>query len=206
MSAIADATDSSTVEKLAQAVADLRETVERLEKENQELREELAEHKDHTGREFADVRGRITDVEDDVDAAVVTDTTATETTETPLERICSLPEHVADRELTANQERARFIARDVHDYAENVPAGLVVDSRAIKRVLTASEGKRPHTQTVARVMDFLDDLGKDAVKLIKRRGRKLVVFDPDAADRLANHDRCDRGGGPNLTEDVIGPA
>jgi hypothetical protein len=80
----------------------------------------------------------------------------------------------------------------------------VVDSRAIKRVLTASEGKRLHTQTVARVMDFLADLGKDAVELIKRRGRKLVVFDPDAADRLANHDRCDGGTGPTTGSDVIG--
>jgi hypothetical protein len=57
-------------------------------------------------------------------------------------------------------------------------------------------------------MDFLDDLGKDAVELIKRRGRKLVVVDPEAADRLeaANHDRCDRGGGSTTGEDVIGPA
>jgi hypothetical protein len=53
-------------------------------------------------------------------------------------------------------------------------------------------------------MDFLDDLGKDAVELIKRRGRKLVVFDPDVADRLANHSRCDRGGGSTTGGDVIG--
>jgi hypothetical protein len=59
---------------------------------------------------------------------------------------------------------------------------------------------------VARVMDFLDDLGKDAVELIKRRGRKLVVFDPEAVDRLANHSRCDRGGGSATGSDVIGPA
>jgi hypothetical protein len=127
-------------------------------------------------------------------------------TETPLERICAIPEHVADRELTANQERARFIARDVRDYAESAPAGLVIDSRAIKRVLTAVEGKRPHTQTVARVMDFLDDLGKEGVQQKKRRGKKLVVVDPEAADRYADaahHDRCDRGSGPTTGSDVI---
>jgi hypothetical protein len=61
--------------------------------------------------------------------------TGPQNAETPLERICALPEHVADRELTANQERARFIAKDVRDYAEKAPAGLVVDSRAIKRVV-----------------------------------------------------------------------
>jgi hypothetical protein len=58
-------------------------------------------------------------------------------------------------------------------------------------------------------MDFLADLGKDDVELIKRRGRKPVVFDPEAADRLevaAHHDRCDRGGGTTPGEDVIRPA
>jgi cell division septum initiation protein DivIVA len=214
MTAIADATDSSTVEKLIQTIEDLQDTVERQAERIDELEDELVEHQDHTGREFADVRARITDVENqnqeteagsgDATPGVDTEKEGTQNAETPLERICALPEHVADRELTANQERARFIARDVHDYAEKAPAGLVVDSRAIKRVLTASEGKRPHTQTVARVMNFLADLGKDAVELIKRRGRKLVVFESDAADRLANHDRCDGGNGPTTGSDVIG--
>ncbi|WP_336346113.1 hypothetical protein [Halalkalicoccus ordinarius] len=118
--------------------------------------------------------------------------TGTQTSQTPLERICALPEHVADRELTTNQERARFIARDVCDYAEKAPAGLVIDSRAIKRVITASEGKRPHTQTVARVMNFLEELGKADVQQTKRRGKNLIVVDPEAATRYAtHHDRCD---------------
>jgi cell division septum initiation protein DivIVA len=216
MTAIADATDSSTVKNLIQAVEDLQETVERQAERIDELEDELAKHKDHAGREIADVRSRITDLEeqnqetqpgsDDATPGVDAVKSGSQTAETPLERICALPEHVADRELTANQERARFIARDVRDYAEKAPAGLVIGSRAIKRVLTASEGKRPHTQTVACVMDFLDELGKDGVELIKRRGRRMVVVDPEAADRLANHNRCDRGGGTTPGEDVIGPA
>jgi hypothetical protein len=222
-----------TVERQADRIEELEETAETQRRVFSsaiaaqaerigDLEEELAEHKDHTGREFAAVRRRVTDVEEDVEAAATAPSENDETvadekgsenlrdpstgadTETPLERICSLPEHVADRELTRNQHRARFVAKDVRDYAEKVPAGLVIDSRAIKRVLTASEGKRPHTQTVARVMDFLDDLGKDDVELIKRRGRKLVVFDPEAVDRLS---QCgDRGGGSNVRSDVIGPA
>jgi hypothetical protein len=52
-------------------------------------------------------------------------------------------------------------------------------------------------------MNFLDDLGKDAVQLKKRRGRKFVVVDGDGADRLAHHDRCDRGGGQTSPETVI---
>jgi hypothetical protein len=242
MTATADATDSTDVETLAQAVEDLQETVEQqaerieqleetVETQRQvfssaiaaqagrigELENELAKYKDHTGREFAGVRRRITDVEDDVAAGSSTSEGGVSTgepgsqndeteTQTPLERICALPEHIADRELTANQKRARFIARDVRDYAEKVPAGLVIGSRAIKQVLTVAEGKRPHTQTVARVMDFLDDLGKEDVQQKKRRGKKFVVVDPEAADRYADathHDRCDRRGGPTASPNVI---
>lgn len=36
----------------------------------------------------------------------------------------ALPDHIADQKLTANQERVRFIARDVREYAEKAPAGL----------------------------------------------------------------------------------
>jgi hypothetical protein len=131
-------------------------------------------------------------------------TTPSQNAKTPLERICALLGHVADQELTVNQERARFIARDVRDYAENAPAGLVIDSRAIKRVITAAEGKRPHTQTVARVMDFLEDLGKQDVHQKKRRGKKFVVVDPEAATRYtAHHDCCDGESGPTTDSDVI---
>lgn len=122
--------------------------------------------------------------------------------ETPLERICGLPEHIVDRELTANQERARFIARDVQDYAEKAPAGFIIDSQTIKKVITAAESKKPHTQTVARVMDFLADLGKEDVDLKKRRGKKFVVVDPEAAERY--HSRCDRGNSDTPSEGVIG--
>lgn len=68
----------------------------------------------------------------------------------------------------------------------------------------AAEGKRSQRQTVARVMDFLDDLGKDDVELKKRRGKKLIVVDPKAATRYAaHHDRCDGENSPTHPERVI---
>ncbi|MFC6906838.1 hypothetical protein [Halalkalicoccus tibetensis] len=39
-------------------------------------------------------------------------------------------------------------------------------------------------------MDFLEKLGKDEVEQTKRRGKKLVVVNEEAAERY--HDRCDR--------------
>jgi hypothetical protein len=212
MTATADATDSNTVEQLIATIEDLRDTVGQQAERIDELETELTDYRAHNERDKAEIRQKITEVEnqqtdapsEDATPGVDTDKDPSQNVETPLERICALPEHVADRELTANQERARFIARDIHDYAEKAPAGLVIDSRAIKRVITASEGKRPHTQTVARVMDFLDDLGKEDVHQKKRRGKKLVVVDPEAATRYAaHHDCCDGESGPSRPEGVI---
>lgn len=39
-------------------------------------------------------------------------------------------------------------------------------------------------------MDFPAKLGKEEGEQTKRRGKKLVVIDEEAADRY--HDRCDR--------------
>jgi TolA-binding protein len=230
MTAIADATTAELADNDLVAVPRdewdaMQDRIDDLETIVHEQREELAEHQDHVGREFADVRSRITDTEGDIEdlearnqqteahsgdatPRVEGSETGAPAGETPLYRICALPEEMAARELTANQERARFIARDARDYAEKCPAGLVIDSRAIKRVITAKEGTKPHTQTVARVMNFLAELGKDSVEQKKRRGRKLVSFDPEVADRLtnasaANHTRGDQGTGARTPEPVI---
>ena len=44
-------------------------------------------------------------------------------------------------------------------------------------------------------MEFLDKLGGNNVKVVKRRGTKRVVFDEEYADRLSNvepnNTRCD---------------
>lgn len=48
-------------------------------------------------------------------------------------------------------------------------------------------GKKPHTQTLARI---IDKLAKSDVDQTKRRGKKLVIVDPEAADRY--YSRCNR--------------
>ncbi|WP_238532967.1 hypothetical protein [Halalkalicoccus jeotgali] len=219
MTATADATDSSTVEALAQTVEELQETVneqaERIEQQAEKIEQletEIDVQSSNVGgchSRVSDLTERVDDLEDSHTQPDPMGTTAgdgggtdAQNGQTPLERICGLPEHIVDRELTANQKRARFLAKDVRDYAEKVPAGLFMDSQTITKVIAAAEGKKPHTQTVARVMDFLDDLGKDDIKVKKRQGKKFVVVDPEAADRY--HSRCDRGDGKTPSERVIG--
>lgn len=116
-----------------------------------------------------------------------------------MERIIQYSKDTAQEHLTANEQRARFIAKDVRDYATTVPAGLVIDSSTIRKVVTAKEGTRPHTQTVARVMESLADFGKDSVQTVKRR----VMFDEDAAERY--HTCCDGGQGIEPPTAVMTP-
>ena len=51
-------------------------------------------------------------------------------------------------------------------------------------------------------MEFLDELGKQEVQQKKRRDKKLIVVDPEAASRY--HSRCDQGNGETPSEGVIG--
>jgi len=109
--------------------------------------------------------------------------------ETPLEQVIAIPEEMASDQLTANQERARFVATDVRDYAKSVPAGWAITSTDLRRVLQAYD-ESGHTETVARVFDILEDLGDDDVQVIERRGTKRVVFDDALVDRLARIDQA----------------
>jgi hypothetical protein len=132
------------------------------------------------------------------DTAVEPDTD-TDDTASPLEQLTNLPEHVATEHLSANQQRARFVAKDFRDYADKTPKGLVLDSAAIARVLTVRDGDSPHTETVSRVMDFLDRFGKHETETKLHKGRRIAVFNPDAVQRYGTGQS-----GPSQC-DVIGP-
>jgi hypothetical protein len=108
--------------------------------------------------------------------------------ETPIEQVVTMPEEMAVDQLTANQERARFIATDVRDYAESVPAGWAITSTDLRRVLQAYD-QSGHTETVARVFDILDDLGGDDIKIVERRGTRRLIFTDELVDRLARIDQ-----------------
>jgi len=183
--------DGSTDEILSTLVDVVIEQAEYIN----DLEDRLSDEREQRGRDDAELRSRISDLEDRLDDVEDGETT-TETqgsddetdgstdTHTPLERVCSLPEPDVDRELSANQRRARFIARDVEQYATKVPAGYSITSGDLAKVLRAGTDCDGRTQTVARVMSFLDRFGGDEVEVIKRRGTKRVVFDESLVDRL----------------------
>ncbi|SDM93322.1 hypothetical protein SAMN04487949_2895 [Halogranum gelatinilyticum] len=175
------------VDELEQKTEQLEETVEAQADIIASQREQLAEYRDivddiestlHTSKDHRKhLQQRVHALEDDPE------TDATDTA-SPLQQLIRLPSKAASK-LTANQERARFIAQDIREYAKKVPAGFAIDSTTVRKLLQAKEGQTPHTQTVTRVMDFLDRLGKEDVRIVKRRGTKRVVFSEHAVGELA---------------------
>jgi hypothetical protein len=176
--------------------------IERLESQLAELRAELREERETRAKEAAEDRKRIHEVEAQVEGA--TDGTSTETAsdtdpddnstastpgvqppQTPLEEVIRVPEHLVAEHLTANQRRARFVATDVAEYTRSVPAGRAIRSSQLRQVLSAGEDARIYTETVSRVIQFLDDLGGDAVTVTEsRRGERVVVFTEAFVERV----------------------
>lgn len=156
-----------------------------------DLRDELADERQQRGQSDASIRQEVTALTETLEQGSGDDTPTaeSETTgsvppQTPLEQVVSLDEEMAESELTANQQRARFVARDFRQYATSVPAGLSMESGDIRRVLRAGTDTKGRTATVSRVMDFLDDLGGDETRVVKRRGSRRLVADESLVARL----------------------
>ena len=213
----ADATDE-TVEAVEAAGDQLTDVVDELaaevtqasaraaaaEAELNELEAELKAERETRGREAAEDRKRLHRVEERVDELASDDDTTTETADTPaastpdpgpkpatpLEDVIRIPEHLVTENLTANQRRARFVAKDIHEYTQRVPAGHAIKSSELRRVLTAGEDAQIYTQTVSRVVEFLDELGGEAVRVKEsKRGERVIVFTEAFVDRVRAHQR-----------------
>lgn len=178
------------INSLVDEVNNLREENDDLREEIDNLEERLDDQADRQARETANNRKRISALEDSEagDSEENTHPPDRENTtpepETSLEQVCALDEKTATRQLTQNQQRARFVAKNPADYFSKVPAGYVIDSGDIGKVLRAGTDCDGHTATVARVMGFLDKFGESDVKVVNRRGTKRVVFTTELVERL----------------------
>jgi len=194
--------DSSSIDEI---VSNFAEIVREQQKQIDQLKDELQQ----TRREAAEDRKRLTELEEAREPDSIDDNPKGSDVEesapdadSSLEDVIRLPEHVAEDSLSKNQERARFVAKDIVDYSTSVPAGRVIRSSEIRRVLRAGEDSTIHTETVSRVMDFLDRLGEDDVRIKESQsGERVVVFEDDLVKRIvafSNHgvvtDRGAKGG------------
>ena len=187
------------VEQLSDRVDELEDENDRLRAENEELHDRVEELEQHTARERAQLAGRISDVEklkEQIDAGELGTESGTESRadgggevgpepQTYLETVVKMDESTASESLTPNQERARFVVRDVMAYSDHAPGGgRVLTSGRIGRVLRAGLDTTPHSETVGRVIEFIDEMGEGTTSREKRRGKWRLSIDPDAARRL----------------------
>lgn len=182
----------TNAELLAQ-IEDLKETVEhqqdQIDNQQNEI-DELTEQLDKAEQSRGHIIQDIVDMETEIEETRSIDSPdakggvqAGENREnirkfSPLGQTVSLPEHAVDS-LTENQERARFVARDIQQYADMRLGELVISSGDIRKVLSAKEETSIHWQTVSRVVDFLDSMGKEDTEVKNKHGT-IVCFDPDA--------------------------
>jgi hypothetical protein len=217
----ADTTDLvEAVTVLATEVADLRETVESqaqtIEEQQdtiEDLRDDLHAEQEQRGQQDAQVRSRLHDIEERVDSVEehgsghANSTEAGQTTiqdddaepQTDIEQMARMPDSLLD-DQTANVRRAVFVASDVEDYTTGCPAGRVIRSSELRRVLQAGTDCNGHTQTVARVMDLLDRTGGEGTTVVERRGERRLVFSDDLVDRLSALTRQSHGGDESTVE------
>ena len=208
--------DEATLATLAAAGDELIETVttqhdrlEELETRVETLEAELTAERETRAKEAAEDRKRLHDLEtqldenssetdgpaesdhsEDVDTPSSPSTPQVQPPETPLEDVLRIPEHLVEGNLTANQRRARFVAKDIHEYTQRVPAGRAIKSSELRRVLTAGEDARIYTETVSRVIDFLDELGGEAVKVREsKQGERVIVFTEAFMERVRTYQR-----------------
>jgi len=204
--------DSKQIEAIESVGNELQSEVDQLESKVDDNTDQIDQEQQRRSAEVEGCHNRITRVSNEIEA-VEADSEETNPTpddgktpiQTPLERVCQLDESTANSELTSNQRRARFLSMDVTDYARKVPAGYAIRSSEIRRVLSAGESATIYSQTVSRVMDFLEKLGNDDVSIKQTQsGERTVVFSERIVDRL---DQITSGvtddGGTTVTETVV---
>lgn len=185
-----------TVESLQEDKADLQRQVDNKDQRIEELEQKVSDLSEQSAKDRASIKKRLTNVEEsteepdssDANHGGSTSETPLHEPETPLEDIVQLPEHVVDESLSANQQRSRFVAKDVSQYSRSVPAGRAIKSSELRRVLSARDDGSCHTQTVQRVMERLDDLGGDDVAIKETQdGQKVVVFTNEIVQRIERY-------------------
>lgn len=175
---------------------ELTNRVDTLEAENTELQntvDDQAETIESQHADFAEYKARVRKLETTTESArahrkrlqqqfheLTTDDVASLS---PLQQVVAFSKDAVEK-LTPNEKRARYVAKGISDYATKVPAGYTIDSSTISTVLRSKDGESPHTETVSRVMEFLNRFGKDETKIVKRRGTKRVVFTEQAVADL----------------------
>lgn len=130
--------------------------------------------------------------------------------ETPLEELCACPDTI-QQQATEKVDiyRAVTFAEELFSRSKAVPGGdqRMVRASDLSRWLashtdcrTNATGDRAHGQTITRVIEALDEFGKDGISVEDDGGRgteRRVMIDAELADR------CQKFGAATVEADVV---
>lgn len=179
---------ADTRKQLQNAEMDLESTQAQLDVVEDE-QEDIREHQASVAKDLAETNQRVSKLEDTSDPSGEASNSSeqlSQTLRTPLEQVTAWADDVAEDELTANKLRAREVVKDIDQYTTKAPAGQVIKAGDLRKVLSAIEGTGTHSETLNRVIEFLDDFGKDEVDVIKRRGERRISFSDSLVERLTD--------------------
>jgi predicted nuclease with TOPRIM domain len=190
---------AETQEDLAETQDDLTETKTALSEVEERLediesqQEASTEHRASISKDLAETNQRVSTLEDTSESGTGAEMTEVQRlegiVETPLERAVASTDEDAEDEYTINELRAREIAMDIRTYANKTPAGWVIRAGELRKVLSAQEGERAHPETLNRTINFLNDLGKDEVKVVTRRRERRIAFSEELVERFEQASR-----------------
>ncbi|MDZ7770666.1 MAG: hypothetical protein U5K38_17155 [Woeseiaceae bacterium] len=82
-----------------------------------------------------------------------------------------------------------------------MPAGRAIRSSQLRQVLAAGEDGQIYTETVSRVIQFLEDLGDNAVAVKEsRRGERVIVFTEAFVERVQTYQHAQQASNTVVTD------
>lgn len=84
--------------------------------------------------------------------------------------------------LQTNERRAAVVWSHFFDVCSKTQTKYVLDSSKVGTILTGDEGESPYRQTIRRVMELVNELGKEFVELRTVDDRNALVIDRASFD------------------------
>lgn len=195
------------LEEKAQLVDPLRKKLAITQDELASVKDEFQQYKERNEKDKAEIRGDVHETDEQTETNLnLFDTLNQKVKEfsgelkrvndgrNSLEQIVRLPAEIAQEALSKNQLRARSIAQDISSLRskEAFHGRKIITSSTIREKLQATYSKGHH-QTVNRVMDFINEMGGEDVKIKRSEtdNSKQLVFEENLVDLLTTAEELD---------------
>jgi predicted phage gp36 major capsid-like protein len=163
-------------------VDELRERIEQLEAENEELRAELSEYRDRNEHDKATIRQDVSEAKEIAESNTIESDGSDESEpgETPMHQLIRAGEAGVLGSVTPSIRRAKAIAENFVQWARKAPGGLVI-TEGLKRLVETATGESLFWKQIERACNALAETSKGTIafKNSRRKGWMLVAQPDD---------------------------